>query len=1118
MHQKTESLRRGPPTLPVTERGGPDVDTRDVMRARELLQRYGQTGSLPDLAECLEIYRAGLGATPDDDVSRSGVLHDLAAVLHAWFERTGDPAAMAEAVDASRQAVGLVAPGHPARPFYLNTLGNGLRAMFELSGDPRWAAEAVDVGREALAAVPAGHPGRSMLLNGLSGTLCRSFLRSDHLPALTEAVYLARRAVAEADPGDPHFASYLNNLGFALMILAERNADPAVLAEAADTARRVLAARPEGHPDRARSLSNLGNVLMTLYARTGEIARLHEAVEAGRLAVATIPADHASRVACLTNLGAKLQRLYERTGDLDVLREAVDVSRQAVAASPEGHPDHAGRQANLGIVLWLQFRHTGETGLLVEAAEVTRRAASAFADDDVGRASSLNSLSIVLGTLFLRSGDLSLTAESVDAARGAVAAVPQDHQARAMYSSTLAVALGTRFRWVPDAGLLSEAVDAARLAVEVIPSDHPDRASYLNNLCLVQRTAFEMSGDDAVLAEAVESARRAVAASAEGHPELAGRWGRLGVLLEWQSERTADPELGNEAVECLRAAAGVVAAPGPVRLEWLWMFAFRRCRTRAGAQEALAAMETAASLVPQISPRTLARGDRESQTAQFGPTAEVSALAALCAGRPGRAVELLEATRGTLVADVIDARGGDVARLRAALPDLAREFEELRSRRELLDRPDVLVAARPGAPVAGADLGAAIRDLARDSLAAQADWDALLARIRAVDGFAGFLAPPGIAELTGHAALGAIVFVVATPVRCDALVLTGDRSSPVRVVELDKLTHQDVAARAAFLASAPVNVHPRDLQPPDVGDVQTELLEALAWLWDTVAEPVLDALGHTAVPVAGSPWPRVWWCPVGSAASLPLHAAGHHADLVAADPAVVANPRTVLDRVVSSYTPTVRALAHARSHPPAAATAGSTLIVAVPDAPETRPLTGVRLEADVIEALIPSALRPERPGREAVLEALPTHPVAHFACHGLADPRSPVFSSLILHDYGTRPLILADITALHLTGALAYLSACATAATAPQLADEALHLTGAFHLAGYQNVIGTLWPVDDRAAERVAADFYASLTRGGRVPPDTSLCAEALHHAVRGLRADFPASPALWAAHTHTGV
>jgi len=46
-------------------------------------------------------------------------------------------------------------------------------------------------------------------------------------------------------------------------------------------------------------------------------------------------------------------------------------------------------------------------------------------------------------------------------------------------------------------------------------------------------------------------------------------------------------------------------------------------------------------------------------------------------------------------------------------------------------------------------------------------------------------------------------------------------------------------------------------------------------------------------------------------AFLPLHAAGHHHDIANGS----AHPRTVLDRVISSYTATVRALAYARQAP-----------------------------------------------------------------------------------------------------------------------------------------------------------------------------------------------------------
>lgn len=211
----------------------------------------------------------------------------------------------------------------------------------------------------------------------------------------------------------------------------------------------------------------------------------------------------------------------------------------------------------------------------------------------------------------------------------------------------------------------------------------------------------------------------------------------------------------------------------------------------------------------------------------------------------------------------------------------------------------------------------------------------------------------------------------------------------------------------------------------------------------------------------------------------------------------------------------MRALAYARTRHPAGT---RTLIVAVPDAPGTLALPGVTLEAGTLNSLIPDAHLLPDPTRHTVLNALPAHPVAHFACHGYADWTNPANSHLVLYDHHTAPLTVADLSALHLTGALAYLSACDTTITALQLADEAVHLTGAFHLAGYQNVIGTLWPIADDAAHQVTEGFYSHLTHDGTTPPDTGRAAIALHHATMELRARRPATPTLWAAHTHTGI
>ena len=401
------------------------------------------------------------------------------------------------------------------------------------------------------------------------------------------------------------------------------------------------------------------------------------------------------------------------------------------------------------------------------------------------------------------------------------------------------------------------------------------------------------------------------------------------------------------------------------------------------------------------------------------------------------------------------------------------------------------------------------RRSAEQRRAAHADWQALLEEIRRLPGFADFLRPPPIATLARHAHAGPVVLVTVGPARADALILT-DTPDPVHVVPLPTLTQEAVYRRAASLTTAARSAATRDAVLAVQRSAQQEILDILAWLWDEIAEPVLTHLGHTVTPAGEDPWPRVWWCPVGILASLPLHAAGHHTP----GPDQHAGPRIVPDLVVSSYTPTVRALAHDHAGPGMAV---NTLIVPVPDLPGAE-LPGVTAETAAIKALITHARTLDRPTREGVLALLPDHRVAHFACHGYADREEPARSRLVLTDHATAPLTLADITALHLDADLAYLSACDTAVTAPHLADEALHVTGAFHLAGYRHVIGTLWPIDDRTAAQVAGDFYSQLTNGGAVPPRPDHAAQALHHATTRLRTQHPTAPSLWAAHTHTGA
>jgi hypothetical protein len=402
----------------------------------------------------------------------------------------------------------------------------------------------------------------------------------------------------------------------------------------------------------------------------------------------------------------------------------------------------------------------------------------------------------------------------------------------------------------------------------------------------------------------------------------------------------------------------------------------------------------------------------------------------------------------------------------------------------------------------------ALRQLAEERRALHAKWEDLVARIRSLgDDFEAFLRPPGIAELAAQANGGPIIFTYASPLRCDALVLTSDPGNPVRVVPLPALADDEVRRRADRFVRLQGRLG--GSAPSAVAAANQDLGDMLAWLWDVVAGPVLTELGYHTEPATAAAWPRVWWCPVGALALLPLHAAGHHSRPDHAS-------RSVLDRVISSYTTTVRAMAYSRAS--IDEPAQTAVIIAAPDIPGIRRLPGAIAEAASLAELIPGALTLPRPTSRQVLLALPDHGLAHFACHGVVDYADPGRSQLVLYDYETAPLTGTDIGSLRLTRAsLAYLSACSTSVTTLAMANEALHLAGAFQLAGFRHVIATLWPVGDRAAAQITRQFYGQLTAGDASRLETSASASALHQAIRLIRDKDPGNFLAWASHTHTG-
>ncbi|MEV4993267.1 CHAT domain-containing protein [Streptomyces niveus] len=1168
----TEAITLTRAAVAATAVGSPARGSQLHILLMALQKQYERTAELDWLVEAVAVGREAVTSLPTGHPSRAEGLDRLANCLNMLFKRTGDVSALREAIAFGRAAVdALPTDGAPYdRARYLHNLAENLRTLAEHTPDRAAADEAVGVSRAAVAAI-GDDPRYGWCLSGLAAALLLRYEYTGDVAQLVEAA-ACERAVIEGMPADrpadhPDRLRSMNNLGLALRLRYEAVGVDEFLDEAIDIGRAVVAALPADHPLRATALNNLGNALSRKHERDGGMERAPESVTYVRAAVEATPVGHPDRAKWLNNLGMALQTLSNRMGVREPLEEAVTILREAVAALPDGHPHLAMALGNLGNALSSLFDRTGELRLLREAVATIRRAVDDTPVRHPLHAISLNNLSLVLQELFWQTGDSAPLREAVEASRSAVAAVPDDFpHRRALFLGTLGSvlhmssqrsgkkedsaeaievareavagipegdpnrpqqllglvsALFTQATRDRDTGTAAELVAMARQIVAATPGDHISRNRALVNLSAALALLFEQDGDPAALREAADATREAVAITPPGLPLHAVMLNNHAFALHLLSKHTDDAGLLDEILSASRSAARDDSAPVWTRISSYRTIAILAALDDAGTREALAAAEAAVALLPQIGQGALGLSDRGHLIGEAGSLAGVAAAAALNVGRAQRAVELLEQSRGVLTAESAEAGGADggadLDELRSAAPDLAQAIDEVRNRRDALDRHDAASVEPPTAVEAPVPPPPEARAAARREV--QVTWDQLLSRVRSLDGFSAFLAPPGAADLTTQAAEGPVVYVFVAPARCDALVLTGDPADPVHVVPLPGLTEAEAVSRVVTLATAIDATGDPAVDPVGRRAAQRDILGVLAWLWDTVTEPVLTALGHTEPPAPGEPPPRVWWCPVGVLAYLPLHAAGHHGDLADESPHRHA-PRTVLDRVVSSYTATVRGLARARarSRERPADTETRTAIVAVPDAPGAGLLAGAATEADLLTGLVPGAAVLPDPTRSSVLAALPHHRVAHFACHSAPHRTDPWRGRLILQDHETDPLTVADIGALRLDGGLAFLSACNTTLTAPRLADEALHMTGAFQLAGYPHVVGTQWPVADRAAHQLAADFYARLTADGTTPPRPDLSAEALHHAVRRLRDGYPLTPTVWAAHTHTGA
>ncbi|MFE7806066.1 CHAT domain-containing protein [Streptomyces sp. NPDC057430] len=1087
-------------------------------------------------SEGIALIRRALDLLGDDDPRRSEYLSALGCVHLERATTTRDPDGYAEAVRVLRLAVA-AAPrtgGHD-RAVSSSNLGVALVSLGALTSDEALLAEGVRAHRDAVAATAPGDHYRAHRLGNLGDALQDlAQIRSD-VGLVTEAVEVLREAVRISGPTTPGRGEHLSRLGTALRSLCRFTGDGTPLEEAVHWHRQAVAVAEEAgshrtdtygtgtrHTSESRARSGLANVLAELHLRTYDEDLRDEALAHYRAALAS-PQDPGERHALLTSYGTALCGRAADTADDTLMGTAIGFLREAAAVVPADHKGRAGVLTNLGFALTRRSRLTGDRRWLDEGVDILRRAVRQSPPTSFERAAHLSNLAEALRIRYEATHDRAAADEAAGLLREAISLSDGERHGRDIARVNLGVLLHRTALGGPsdatDPGLLAEARRVLEEAVAGLDDRHPRRTVALINLAATSMITADVAEDPAdpalapVLARGAAAAREALDRLPEGHPHQAHvQW----VLARTQLARIplADESVGEqelaEAVRLARQAARNPVASVAKRL--LAARTWGEAAVAAGQDaEALSGYTYAVGLLPRLAPRGLERADQEDRLVAGTGLASDAAALALRQGDPEAALTLLEQGRGVLLAQGLEARG-DLSRLRTADPALATEFERVRDS----------LSVGPPRPASPTDLGPADPTysgheaglLAESRHALARTWDDLLDRIRRLPGLEGFLAAPRVTELIGAASGGPVVVVNVSRYRSDALVVTVDRG--IEVVPLPALTPVDVLDRATkFLAAVDDAYGGRGTR--QAVTAMATLSQTLQWLWAAVAEPVLDRLGLHTAPRDDASWSRLWWCPTGWLALLPLHAAGTSGSGTGSGAGAGSGSDTsVMDRVVSSYTPTLRALDRARQAPSAAVAPPAPLIVTLADTPGAPSLPGASQEAKLLRKLFPAHLELAGPAAtvDAVRRALPAHPWVHFSCHGVSEPDRPSESGLILHD---GRLTVRDAAEQRPREAvLAVLSACSTSQGGLTLPDESVQLASSFQLAGYPHVIGTLWPVADKVATRLTEELYTALdddlARGRPIDPAT-----ALHRPVRELRRRLARAPHLWAAHIHTG-
>lgn len=1116
-----------------------------------LNNRFISRGSTDDLEAAVVWLDEGVKLAQGDDPNRAACLNNFGNALRMRFERKGVEKDIHDSVAALEEAIESTLDGY-SQPIYSNNLGCALQTRFERTGQITDLNRAILVLEEAVNSNLEDPSNRAMFSNNHGCALSSRYDLFGAIEDLNSSVVAKRQAVNLIGGDHPHRSSYLNNLGHTLTNRFKRVESR----EDIDEAISVLEEAAQSTPPHRRHvcLKNLGNALQSRFTHCGSMIDLDNAVVAQQKAIDGIPPGHPLLSASLNDLGGSLVRRFERTGsetDLDCaitsmvraiellhdsdtrrafymsnlshalqcrfecnglikdLTDAIEANQEAVHLLPKDHPRQKGCLNNLANALRRRFGLTGSLQDLEEALEFGERVMQMTPPTHKSLPGYLSNFAGLLLDRFKRKKSLEDLYRAISAFEHAIS-ITTSQEMKATHMNNRGIAQHLLFQETKSLESLNSGIASKTAALQLSPPGHRDRPSYLHSVGNALRLKFQVTKSITNLDEAIIMLDEAIKITPTHHPILATYFQSLGHALQTRFNEKQSHDDRVLAIQMFESGALHSTAPHRDRILAAG-YAALLIRISEDVQRISRLLRLAVELLPLANPRTLDRIDQQHILSNFGNLTSVAASMCLESGlNPFETVQLLEIGRGVMASSKLDIRS-DITLLETMHPKEAEQFRKLRDKLDsTLSHTEVDDTVDTGADFIGTEIRTR-------SYVVSNEFDSMVKAIRMLEGFERFLLGPSQNDLLTMAEQGPIIVLNIAERRSDALLIT---KSGVKLLPLPGLKYSTLQEKVKSLKT--------ELDSSFISNyvgLKRKMKSLLKWLWNVAAGPVMAELGFIECPKIGDMWPRVWWVTSGLANVVPIHSAGHHKE---------GSTDTVIDRVVSSYTPSIKALKYARETASSIRIAEKqrAVIVAMTSAIDETHLPYVDSEMRDLETLLRPRLELvtlRNPNKRAVLTELAACQIVHFACHGHSSLSNPSESRLILKDWVSDPLTVADLTAMKLDRCqLAYLSAC-HAANNPDinLLEEGIHLAGACQLAGFPYVIGTLWVIDDKESAALAPSVYHNmLDESGHI--DVMRSAHGLHHAILqlrdhtrhpiGLSSAIPDDPLIWATYIHMGA